>query len=83
MDDKSRIILILTLIILSLLTFMYSWFSVRNDSFFWINYLSSLEQFFPKPKDSNAFNQYFILGCIMLFGASLHLQKLGTKNSND
>ena len=83
MDDKSRIVLILTLIVLSLLTFMYSWFSVRNDSFIWINYLSSLEQYFPKPKDSNTFNQYFILGCIMLFGASFHLQKLGAKNSNE
>ena len=81
MDDKSRIILILTLIVLSLLTFMYSWFSVRNESVIWINYLSFLEEYFPKPKDSNTLNQYFILGCIMLFGASFHLQKLGAKNN--
>ena len=83
MDEKSRIILIIALIVLSLLTFIYSWFSVRNDSFIWISYLSFLEQYFPKPKDSNTFNQYFILGCIMLFGASFHLQKLGTKSNNE
>ena len=83
MDDKSRIVLILILIVLSLLTFMYSWFSIRNDNVIRINYFPFLEEYFPKPKDGNIFNQYFILGCIMLFGASFHLQKLGAKNSNE
>ena len=77
MDDKTRILLVCILIIFSIFTFIYSWFSIQVDSIFWKDFLSVFEDYLPPPKDKNIFNQYFILGCIMLFGASFHLQKIG------
>ena len=77
MDDKTRISLVFILIIFSIFTFIYSWFSIQTDSSFWKDFLSVFENYLPPPKDENIFNQYFILGCIMLFGASFHLQKIG------
>ena len=77
MDDKTRILLVFILIIFSIFTFIYSWFSVQVDSIFWKDFLSVFENYLLPPKDENIFNQYFILGCIMLFGASFHLQKIG------